>query len=73
MKITTGTLFRFYVIVILLNSAIFTLLHFLFPQHSDFIFSEDNLVENLSALLFLCTFFAGIFFVLRLKEKKYRI
>ena len=42
------TLFRFYVTVILLNSAIFTLLHFLFPQHSDFIFSEDNLVENLN-------------------------
>jgi hypothetical protein len=72
MKITTGTLFRFYVIVILLNSAIFTLLHFLLPQSRDFLFSEDNLVENLSALLFLCTFFAGIFFVLRLKENRHR-
>ena len=72
MKIAIDKLFRIYAIVIGLNIIIFTFLYFFFPQLRKYFFSEDYLVENITAVFFLISFFLGIFLIIRIREKKLR-
>lgn len=71
MKITSKKLLHIYVIAVLLNTALFSLLYLFFPELSKIIFAEDNLVENLSAFFYLLSFFLGVYSILRLKEKSH--
>lgn len=70
MKITQSNLLKVYIFIVTLNIFLFTSLHFLFPELNDFLFQEDKLVENLSAIFFLLSFFPGIIYVSRFKEEK---
>ncbi len=72
MKVSFKKLVRIYAIFTILNIAIFTLLYFLFPKLYHFLFAEDNLVEDLTVLFYLLSFSIGIYFIVRLKEKKFR-
>ena len=72
MNITSNKLLKIYIIAILLNTAIFSLVYIFSPELSDIIFAEDNLVENLSALFYLLSFFIGIYSIIQLKERKHR-
>ena len=69
MNITSKKLVEIYIISVLLNTAFFSLLYIFFPELSDNIFAEDNLVENLSAFFYLLSFVAGIYSLTRLKDK----
>jgi len=69
---TNRKLLRIYATVVVLNTALFSLLCIFFPEQSDTLFAEDNLVENLSAVFYLLSFFLGMFAVTQAKEKKHR-
>lgn len=70
MKIAQSNLLKIYIFVVTLNIFLFTSLHFLFPELHDFLFQEDKLVENLSAIFFLLCFFPGIIYISRFKTNK---
>ena len=72
MTVSFKKLFRIYAIFTILNIVILTLLYFLFPKLYHFLFAEDNLVEDLTVLFYLLSFLIGIYFIVRLKEKKHR-
>jgi hypothetical protein len=72
MKMSILKLFRIFALIAVVNIVIISSLYFLFPNLQDFLVEEDRLTEDLTALFYLMSFFLGIFFISRIKEKKYR-
>lgn len=72
MNFTNKKLLKIYVIAVLLNTVIFSFVLIFFPESSDFLFAEDNLIEILSAFFYIVSFFVGIYSIILLKEKRHR-
>jgi hypothetical protein len=66
-------LFSIYTITVILNITVFSLIYFFLPLSRWKFFSEDLLVENLSAALFFSGFLFGTVSLLKFKDKTYRL
>jgi len=60
---------RLHSLATLLNIIGFTMVYYLVPRHQKRFINEDRFLENLTAVLFICVFALGLFFVARLRDK----
>ncbi|MCD8489150.1 MAG: hypothetical protein LRZ84_21025 [Desertifilum sp.] len=66
------TLTPFYLILTIANIVFFTALYLLVPPLRDALSREDQFMENLTTILFLETFFVGLYATLKLPNKQRR-
>jgi len=62
---------RVYIIVTVFNLVLFSLIYLSFPNFRQKLIWEDQLLEVVTALLFFCSFLAGLFLILELKERRF--
>jgi len=64
---------RLYTLMAVFNVFIFSMLYIFVPQSERLFRGEDTFMENVSAVLYFSSFLLGLVFVLKAKERKYRL